>query len=178
MERQIPRTRPPPDFGKFIPCPACSHAARELREMRLMGPLREPTGNGKTHLAAAAANHLLAQGRAVLFVTAPELLAMIQDGFDSGQAEDLTGVCQRAPWLVVDDLGTERLTEWAAEVLFRIFNARYVARAHTLVASNVRPEDLAEPRLRSRFLDVAVCHRVPNSGDDYRQGRDRTGAGR
>ena len=63
-------------------------------------------------------------------------------------------------------------------MLFRIFNACYAARAHTLVASNVRPEDLAEPRLRSRFLDVAVCHRVPNSGDDYRQGRDRTGAGR
>ena len=140
-----------------------------------------PPGNGKTHLAAAAANHLLAQGRAVLFVTAPELLAMIRDGFDSGQAEDLVGLCQRVsfgpaqdrPWLVVDDLGTERLTDWAAEVLFRIFNARYVARAHTLVASNVRPEDLAEPRLRSRFLDAALCHRVPNGSDDYRQGKDR-----
>jgi DNA replication protein DnaC len=136
-----------------------------------------PPGNGKTHLAAAAANHLLAQGRAVLFSTAPELLAMIRDGFDSGQAEDLIGVCQCVPWLVVDDLGAERLTDWAAEVLFRIFNARYVARAHTLVASNVRPEDLAEPRLRSRFLDVAVCHRVPNSGDDYRQGKDRIRSG-
>jgi len=82
-------------------------------------------------------------------------------------------LCQRVPCVVVDDLGTERLTEWAAEVLFRIFNARYVAKAHALVASNVRPEDLAEPRLRSRFLDVAVCHRVPNGGDDYRQGKGR-----
>ena len=113
----------------------------------------------------------------MLFVTAPELLAMIRDRFDSGQAEDLVGLCQRVPWLVVDDLGAERLTEWAAEVLFRIFNARYVARAHTLVARNVRPEDLAEPRLRSRFLDVAVCHRVPNGGDDHRQGRDRIEVG-
>jgi hypothetical protein len=42
-----------------------------------------------------------------------------------------------------DPLVLLRLTEWAAEVLFRIFNARYVARAHTLVVSNVRPEDLA-----------------------------------
>ena len=31
-----------------------------------------PPGNGKTHLAAAAANHLIAQGQAVLFATAPE----------------------------------------------------------------------------------------------------------
>jgi len=143
-----------------------------------MGLLREPTGNGKTHLAAAAANHLLAQGRAVLFVTAPELLATIQDGFDSGQAENLVSLCQRVPWLVVDDLGTERLTEWAAEVLFRIFNARHVARAHTLVASSVRPEDLAEPCLHSRFLDIAVYHKLPSGGDDYRQGKDRVGTDR
>ena len=77
---------------------------------------------------------------------------------------------------MVDELGTERLTDWAAAVLFRIFNARYVARAHTLVASNVRPEDLAEPRLRSRFLDVAVCQVVPNGSDDYRQHKDRMAA--
>jgi DNA replication protein DnaC len=108
----------------------------------------------------------------VLF-TALELLAMIWDGFDAGQAEDLTGVCQRVPWLVVDDLGAERLTDWAAEVLFRVFNVRYTARAHTLVVSNVRPEEVPEPRLRSRFLDVAVCQVVPNSGDDYRRSRDR-----
>jgi hypothetical protein len=59
-----------------------------------------PPGNGKTHLAAAAANTLVARGRAVLFATAPELLAMIRDGFNAGQAEDLIGLCQRAPWLV------------------------------------------------------------------------------
>jgi DNA replication protein DnaC len=83
---------------------------------------------------------------------------------------------QDRPWLVVDDLGAERLTNWAAEVLFPIFNARCIARAHTPVANNVRPEDLAEPCLRSRFLDVALCHRVPNGGDGYRQGKNRTEA--
>jgi DNA replication protein DnaC len=212
-----------PRFGKFVPCPACGGAVRELRELRVMELLREPIrrytalvgdlltctfenfhtqrdsrlvnvrnavirfvqeevswvyvygppGNGKTHLAAAAANTLVARGRAVLFATAPELLAMIRDGFNAGQAEDLIGLCQRVPWLVVDDLGAERLTDWAAEVLFRVFNARYTARAHTLVVSNVRPEEVPDPRLRSRFLDVAVCQVVPNGGEDYRRCGDR-----
>jgi DNA replication protein DnaC len=92
-----------------------------------------PPGNGKTHLAAAAVNRLIARGRAVLFTTAPELLAMIRDGFDGGQAENLIGLCQRVSfdpaqdrllrpgsgqaWLVVDDLRAERLTDWAAEAL-------------------------------------------------------------
>jgi DNA replication protein DnaC len=128
-----------------------------------------PPGNGKTHLAAAAVNRLIARGQAVLFTTAPELLAMIRDGFDAGQAERLIGLCQRVPWLAVDDLGAERLTEWAAEVLFRVLNARYATRAHTLLVSNVRPEDVPEPRLRSRFLDAALCRVVPNAAADYRQ---------
>jgi DNA replication protein DnaC len=131
-----------------------------------------PPGNGKTHLAAAAVNYLIAHGRAILFTTAPELLAMIRDGFDSGQAENLIGLCQRVPWLVVDDLGAERLTDWAAEVLFRVFNARYTNRAHTLVVSNIQPDDNPEPRLRSRFLDTGLCQVVPNSAGDYRQLRN------
>ncbi len=133
-----------------------------------------PPGNGKTHLAAAAVNRLIAQRRAVLFTTAPELLAMIREGFDGGQAENLIGLCQRVPWLVVDDLGAERLTDWAAEVLFRIFNARYITRAHTLVVSNVQPDDTLEPRLHSRFMDSGLCPVVPNGADDYRQCKSRS----
>jgi len=53
-----------------------------------------------------------------------------------------------------------------------VFNARYTARAHTLVVSNVQPEEVPEVRLRSRFLDDAVCQVVPNGGEDYRRHRE------
>ena len=56
----------------------------EVPWVYLYGPL----GNGKTHLAAAAVNRLIAQGTAVLFTTTPELLVMIRDGFDGEQAEN------------------------------------------------------------------------------------------
>ena len=145
-------------------------AQREAPWVYLYGP----PGNGKTRLAAAAVNRLIVQGRAVLFTTAPELLATIRKGFDGGQAENLIGLCQRVPWLVVDDLGAERLTDWAAEVLFRISNAQYTARAHTLVVSNVQPDDTLEPRLHSRFLDGSLCQVVPNAASDYRQCKSRS----
>jgi hypothetical protein len=54
-----------------------------------------------------------------------------------------------------------------------VFNVRYTARAHTLVVSNLRPEEVPEPRLRSRFLDVAVCQVVPNGAEDYRRCKER-----
>jgi len=46
---------------------------------------------------------------------------------------------------------------------------RYTTRAHTLVVSNVRPEHIPEPRLRSRFLDAGLCQAAPNAADDYHQ---------
>jgi DNA replication protein DnaC len=98
---------------------------------------------------------------------------MIRDGFDGGQAENLIGLCQRVPWLVVDDLGTERLTDWAAEVLFRVLNARYTNKAYTLVVSNVKPDDVPEPQLCSRFLDTNLCQVAPNGASDYRQCKSR-----
>ncbi len=73
------------------------------------------------------------------------------------------------PWLVVDDLGAERLNDWAAEVMFRILNARYSTCIPTLVVSNVCPDDIIERRLRSRFLDTGLCQVVPNGAEDYRQ---------
>jgi DNA replication protein DnaC len=81
----------------------------------------------------------------------------------------LIRLCERVPWLVMDDLGAERLNDWAAEVMFRILNARYSTCIPTLVVSNVCPDDIAERRLRSHFLDTGLCQVVPNGAEDYRQ---------
>ena len=59
-------------------------------------------------------------------------------------------------------------------MLFRIFNARYTTRTYTLLVSNVQPDDILEPRLRSRFLDANLCQVVPNSAGDYRQRKSRS----
>jgi DNA replication protein DnaC len=61
---------------------ACNAVIRFVRKEIPWVYMYGPPGNGKTHLAAAAANHLVAQGKAVLFATAPELLAMVRQGFD------------------------------------------------------------------------------------------------
>ncbi|MBL8055619.1 MAG: ATP-binding protein, partial [Anaerolineales bacterium] len=108
-------------------------------------------GCGKTHLAAAIANHALSHGHAALFLNVPDLLDFLRETF-APRAE--TTYNQRfdeireAPLLVLDDLGTESPTAWAVEKLYQLLNYRYNAKLPTVVTTNKRVEEL-EPRVAS-----------------------------
>lgn len=144
-------------------------ARREVPWVHMYGP----PGCGMTHLAAAAVNYLRARDRAALFAMALNLLAMVRSSFDDGRSQQLVKLCARVPWLVLDDLGAERLTDWVIEVWFRIFNTRYIARARTFAASKVERAKTGEPRLASRFEDGELCLIVPNGAGDYRKRKAR-----
>lgn len=45
--------------------------------------------------------------------------------------------------LVLDDLGTERHTEWEAEQLFNIAHARSAARLPSIITSNLDPTGIS-----------------------------------
>lgn len=130
-------------------------------------------GCGKTHLAAAIANHRIAAGERVLFVTAPDLLDHLRSGFAPGGDEE--GYSARfeevrdVPLLVLDDLGIESPTAWANEKLYQLLNHRYNARQPTIITTNRSLEDI-ELRLRSRLSDPDVAELVPITAPDYRRG--------
>jgi DNA replication protein DnaC len=135
------------------------------------------TGNGKSHLAAAAANGLIKAHVPVLFSTFPEILGMVSQNKYSNQ-EQAISTLQWFPVVVIDDIRQENLrSNWTTSVLFRIVDRRYVERKPTLFVGNhpvesdkssvVSIRDL-EFRVASRLLDRAVCRVVCNTGDDYR----------
>ena len=110
-------------------------------------------GNGKTHLAAAAANAVSKRGEQALFIVVPDLLDHLRATFSPqvGQRLDQRfNEIRSAPLLVLDDLGTESATAWAREKLYQLFNHRYNAKLPTIVTTSVPPEEL-DPRLASRF---------------------------
>jgi DNA replication protein DnaC len=116
-------------------------------------------GCGKTHLAAAIANHRLAQGHPALFVVVPDLLDYLRDTFNPQstvtfyqQFEEV----RRAPLLILDDLGTESATPWAREKLYQIFDYRYNARLPTVITTAKYIAEI-DPRLATRMLDVRRC---------------------
>jgi len=116
-------------------------------------------GNGKTHLAAAIANHVADGDKPVLFVVVPDLLDYLRASFSPNSQSRLDkrfDEVKDAPLLVLDDLGTESATAWAREKLYQLFNYRYNARLPTVITTAVPIEQL-DPRLASRMLDGIRC---------------------
>jgi DNA replication protein DnaC len=131
-------------------------------------------GCGKTHLAAAIANTLIAQDRRVLFVTAPDLLDHLRMGYDLSQEEGASysarfEMVRDVPLLVLDDLGIESPTPWAREKLYQVLNHRYNARLPTVITTNYDVGEL-EMRLRSRLSDLEVTQTIPITAPDFRKG--------
>jgi DNA replication protein DnaC len=116
-------------------------------------------GNGKTHLAAAIANHVVNEGEPVLFIVVPDLLDHLRATFNpaSGMRLDKRfDEVKTASLLVLDDLGTESATAWAREKLYQLFNHRYNARLPTVITT-ATPIDNLDPRLATRMLDGSRC---------------------
>jgi len=129
-------------------------------------------GCGKTHLAAAIANRLLEQGRAVLFVVVPDLLDYLRSSYapgSPGSYDQRFEEVRNAPILILDDLGTQSSTPWALEKLFQIFNYRYNARLPTVITSNQKLEEI-DLRIRSRMVDPGLGRVVAIRAHDFRGG--------
>lgn len=143
-----------------------------------------PPGTGKTHLAAAIVNARLAQGMQAVFVTVPDLLADIRETIGKGnETSELLEVVKDVDLLVMDDMGTERITQWVSEQLFSVINARLMRKKQTVVTTNYTPselisrmavrdrngkieDDLPGHRIVSRLSEM--CQKVEMRGRDQR----------
>ena len=135
------------------------------------------TGCGKTFLAAIIAQELLKAGKTVIFGDVPTLLDTLKGTFakDSDTTiEELMDELQNADVLVLDDIGTEYPTDWAAERLYMVVNNRYNAGKPIIVTSNYAPKKLLErfkgnvtgARIVSRLCQM--CEVVENRELDFR----------
>lgn len=119
-------------------------------------------GGGKTHLAAAVIHELAEHSILCQFVVVPELFARIRARFNDWQEEkeDPLENIKKAPILVLDDLGAEKMTEWVREQLFLIVNYRYNASLPTLITTNIKGADLSR-NLGSRTISRLVEMTLP-----------------
>lgn len=133
-------------------------------------------GSGKTHLAAAIANHAIETGTSTLFLTVPDLLDWLRyaySGVDMSFEERFEEIREIA-LLILDDFGTQNATPWAQEKIFQIMNHRYINKLPTVVTSNMLINDF-EGRIRSRLQDPNLVTVVKILAPDYRNPTDDTG---
>ncbi len=128
-------------------------------------------GCGKTHLAAAIANHSIAHGRVAIFVAVPDLLDHLRAAYgptSEGSYDERFEQIRNAPILILDDLGSQSNTDWAQEKLYQIFNHRYNARLATVITTNEELEAI-EIRIQSRMVDPNVGQIIHITAPDFRR---------
>lgn len=126
-----------------------------------------PNGVGKTHLASAALAHR-GHGDWILI---PELLMRIRNSFQSREGAETEQQIVREisafDFLVLDDLGAEKTSDWSLSTLYLILAKRVNAMRVTVVTSNLDIAEIAasEPRIASR---LAGFERIKLEGKDRR----------
>ncbi len=122
-------------------------------------------GTGKTHLLAAIAH---AVSCACHFLTAPDLLDELRNGYGDDSYAQRFDTLKMTPLLLLDDLGAESATDWAEEKLFQLLNHRYNWELPTAIATNLPMEKLPA-RLRSRLCDRTLVTAVVATVADVRR---------
>jgi DNA replication protein DnaC len=96
-----------------------------------------------------------------LFITVPNLLDRIRATYGpggNGSEQEVIETVKTVEFLVLDDLGAERVTDWVAEKLFTIINHRHDEDLETVFTSNLSLEQLADhigERTTWRIVEMA-----------------------
>lgn len=126
-------------------------------------------GTGKTFAAACIANELMQRGVPVMVTSIVKLTS--GSNFSDGLQEILAKM-KSAHLLVLDDLGTERNTDFKAEQIFDVINSRYASKRPMIITTNVSLDamktesDLRYSRIYDRILEV--CHPVRMEWESFR----------
>ena len=131
------------------------------------------TGTGKTFLAACIANALIDQGVSVMMTSFPRILAAVQ-GLRPDERAGYLDDLNRYRLLVIDDLGAERQSEYALEIVYNVIDGRYKAQKPLIVTTNTpliemqKAPNMDYQRIYDRVL--AMCVPIKIDGESRRKG--------
>ena len=98
-------------------------------------------GLGKTFLSSAIANSLLEKGKDVLYISCNALFPILEDmhfGRDVSEASEyIVKKINDCELLILDDLGSEFVTQFTSAELFRIINTRIINGGKMIISTNL-----------------------------------------
>lgn len=129
-------------------------------------------GVGKSHLSAAIANAALSSGHTVVYEVVPTLLSSIRKtyGDDSLKEWEILESLELCDLLVLDDIGSEKSTEWTESILYSIVNKRYEMNKSIILSTNCTLEAL-KTKVGVRTIDriLEMCKVVKSTANSYRK---------
>lgn len=98
-------------------------------------------GTGKTFYSNCIANELKYNSYTVLSFNISSYLQEIRKGFDEKERELLEAI-KDVDLIIIDDVGSEVLTEWAKEKMFNLFNQIYLLKKSCIITTNNNAKEL------------------------------------
>lgn len=123
------------------------------------------TGVGKTFLTNCIARELINAGYGVVYLSANELFTILEDyKFRRNNSPDSETIHERhtaiheCDLLIIDDLGTELVNNFAITQLFHLLNNRQLQRHSTIISTNLSMQHIKETYSERIFSRIASSY--------------------
>lgn len=151
-----------------------NHEAAYNNNMGLL--LYGECGTGKSFYAGCIANRLIDSGVKVLCTTIPKILnELFSVENKNAYINDITSY----PFLIIDDLGTERSTDYAMEQLFTVIDERYKSNKPTIITTNLTPTQMQNAdriemkRIYDRISEMCLPFKVTGNSKRAKASYDK-----
>ena len=129
------------------------------------------TGLGKTHLSLSIAKEVISKGFSVVYGPSDNILSKIEkEHFSYSATTPFKDNVLNCDLLILDDLGTEFLTQYTLSTIYNIINNRLISGKATIINTNYSIDELEKkytPRVTSRILGNYTTKLL--KGNDIRQ---------
>lgn len=131
-------------------------------------------GTGKTFSACCIANELIDRGYTCLVTTFPKIVNEMQSTFNKQEYIDRL---IDFDLLIIDDLASERRTEYMDEMVMNVIDSRYRNGKPVIITTNLTAEemeyteDMNRKRIYSRLYEMCIFYEV--KGNDRRMSKQK-----